>query len=101
MDQTAEIAQTYAQRYAWIELVNRPQQMFRVAYRTTKQPTDGLAMLAGYCWAALRHIKQPVSAELMRFQSARANEEVEEHFSFSHEIKKVDDFRLISNHRIK
>jgi biofilm PGA synthesis N-glycosyltransferase PgaC len=28
-DKTAEIAQTYAQRYAWIGLVHRPQQLRR------------------------------------------------------------------------
>jgi glycosyltransferase involved in cell wall biosynthesis len=44
-------------------------QLFRVAYRMTKQPViiGGLALLSGYCWAALRRIKKPVSGELMRF----------------------------------
>src|SRR5262249_32320527 len=42
-------------------------QVFRVVYRTTKRPLDGLALLAGYCWAAARRIKRPVSTELMRF----------------------------------
>jgi len=44
-------------------------QIFRVAYRMGKRPViiGGLALLFGYCWAALRRIKRPVSRELMRF----------------------------------
>jgi hypothetical protein len=44
-------------------------QLFRVAYRMTKKPVfaGGLALLAGYCWAALRRTKRPVSSELMQF----------------------------------
>ena len=44
-------------------------QLFRVAYRLTQPPrvVGGLALLFGYCWAALRRIERPVSPELMRF----------------------------------
>ena len=42
-------------------------QLFRVAYRATKEPSEGAALLAGYCWAAARRMKRPVSSELMRF----------------------------------
>src|SRR5438067_7101003 len=44
-------------------------QVFRVMYRMAKRPvfTGGLALLSGYCWAALRRIKRPVSRELIRF----------------------------------
>jgi GT2 family glycosyltransferase len=42
-------------------------QLFRVTYRTTKDPIEGLALFAGYAWATLRRIKRPVSTELMRF----------------------------------
>jgi len=44
-------------------------QIFRVAYRMGKRPViiGGLALLFGYCWAALRRIKRPVSRELIRF----------------------------------
>jgi len=44
-------------------------QVFRVAYRMAKRPViiGGLALLSGYCWAALRRIKRPISRELMRF----------------------------------
>jgi len=44
-------------------------QLFRAAYRITKKPLllGGLALLAGYVWAALRQDKRPVSQELMHF----------------------------------
>jgi poly-beta-1,6-N-acetyl-D-glucosamine synthase len=44
-------------------------QLFRVTYRTAKQPyiLGGLALGAGYCSAFLRRMPRPVSAELMAF----------------------------------
>src|SRR5437667_10805748 len=42
-------------------------QLFRVVYRTTKQPVEGAALLTGYGWAATRRMRRPVSRELMRF----------------------------------
>ncbi|MBV8587849.1 MAG: glycosyltransferase family 2 protein, partial [Verrucomicrobia bacterium] len=44
-------------------------QLFRVVYRMTKKPIfiGGLALLSGYCWAAVRRIQRPVTPELMRF----------------------------------
>jgi len=44
-------------------------QVFRVMYRMAKRPVliGGLALLAGYCWAALRRIKRSVLRELIRF----------------------------------
>ena len=44
-------------------------QLFRVAYRMTKRPffVGGLALLSGFCWAALRRVKRPVSRDFMRF----------------------------------
>jgi hypothetical protein len=47
-------------------------QLFRVAFRLPKKPLlfGALALLAGYCWAALRRIPRPVSPELMRFHRA-------------------------------
>lgn len=44
-------------------------EMCRVAYRVTKKPrvVGGLALLAGYCWAALTRMPRPVSPELVRF----------------------------------
>jgi biofilm PGA synthesis N-glycosyltransferase PgaC len=44
-------------------------QLCRVAYRMSKKPvvTGGLALLAGYTWAAVKRTERPVSADLMRF----------------------------------
>jgi len=44
-------------------------QLFRVAYRMTKRPflLGGIALLVGYCAAAVRRIERPVSPELVRF----------------------------------
>ena len=47
-------------------------ELFRVAYRITKKPPvlGGLALLLGYCSAALRRMKRAVTPELMRFHRA-------------------------------
>ena len=44
-------------------------QVFRVAYRMAKKPyvAGGLALAAGYTWAAVRRVKRPVGPELMAF----------------------------------
>ncbi len=44
----------------------------RVAYRATKQPIDGAA-LSGYCWAAARRMKRPVSRRIDSSGSRRWN----------------------------
>jgi glycosyltransferase involved in cell wall biosynthesis len=44
-------------------------ELCRVAYRMGKRPwlIGGLALLLGYCWAAIRRVERPVTPELMRF----------------------------------
>jgi glycosyltransferase involved in cell wall biosynthesis len=44
-------------------------ELFRVGYRMTKKPIlfGGMALLLGYCWAAVQRVERPVSRELMRF----------------------------------
>ena len=44
-------------------------QVFRVAYRMTKKPIllGGVALLLGYCVAAVRRVERPVSRELVQF----------------------------------
>jgi glycosyltransferase involved in cell wall biosynthesis len=69
-------------------------QIFRVAYRITKQPGDGLAMLAGYCWAALRRIRRPVSAELMRFHRREQMKRLRVIFRTLLACKRVDSFHV-------
>jgi len=71
-------------------------QLFRVGYRMTKRPavTGGLALLSGYCWAALRRIKRPVSAELMRFHRREQMRKLRTILSALVRFKKVDSFSL-------
>ncbi len=71
-------------------------EMFRVAYRFTKKPvvTGSLALLGGYCWAALRRIERPVSGDLMRFHRS---EQMKKLNAILHSIlkrRKVDNFSL-------
>jgi len=51
-------------------------QLFRVAYQSMKKPfvARGLALGAGFLWAALRRIERPVSSEFIAF---RRREEIE------------------------
>jgi biofilm PGA synthesis N-glycosyltransferase PgaC len=44
-------------------------ELFRVGYRMTKKPKffGGIALLLGYCSAALQRVERPVSRDLMRF----------------------------------
>lgn len=71
-------------------------QLFRVAYRGTKQPIDGLALLSGYCWAAIRRMERPVSSELMRFHRREQMKKLRTIFSSLLGFKKVDNFRLLT-----
>jgi glycosyltransferase involved in cell wall biosynthesis len=71
-------------------------QLFRVAYRMVKPPvvTGGLALLSGYCWAALRRIKRPVSRELMRFHRHEQMKKLGAIFRTLLKGQKVDSFRV-------
>ncbi len=74
-------------------------QLFRVAYRATKQPRDGAALLAGYCWAATRRMRRPVSRELMRFHRREQMEKLRAIFRVILRFKKVDSFRVVTERR--
>jgi glycosyltransferase involved in cell wall biosynthesis len=69
-------------------------QLFRVAYRATKQPLDGAALLAGYCWAAARRTKRPVSRELMRFHRREQMKKLRTIFSAMLKFRKIDNFHV-------
>jgi glycosyltransferase involved in cell wall biosynthesis len=71
-------------------------EMFRVGYRTTKRPliAGGLALLCGYCWAALRRINRPVSTELMRFHRREQMMKLKAILRSLARLKKVDNFSL-------
>jgi glycosyltransferase involved in cell wall biosynthesis len=76
-------------------------QLFRVAYRMVKRPflIDGFALLFGYCWAALRRIKRPVTPELMRFHRREQMKKLRAIFRTLLRFKKVDSFSLMTTER--
>jgi len=69
-------------------------QLFRVAYRMTRQPVQGLALFVGYCWAALRRTRRPITPELMRFHRREQMKKLRAIFRAFLRFKKVDNFRL-------
>jgi glycosyltransferase involved in cell wall biosynthesis len=73
-------------------------QLFRVAYRMTKRPffIDGFALLSGYCLAALRRTKRPVSPELMRFHREEQMRKLRMILKKLIRLKKLDSFHLLS-----
>jgi glycosyltransferase involved in cell wall biosynthesis len=71
-------------------------QLFRVAYRATKQPVDGAALLAGYGWAAIRRRKRPVSRELMRFHRREQMRKLKNILSALLKFRKIDNFSLLT-----
>ena len=76
-------------------------QLFRVAYRMTKRPVliEGLALLSGYCCAALRRMKRPVSRELMRFHRREQMKKLRAIFRTLLRFKKIDSFHLVTKPR--
>jgi glycosyltransferase involved in cell wall biosynthesis len=71
-------------------------QLCRVVYRATKQPTDGLALLSGYCWGAIRRIERPVSSELIRFHRREQTNKLRAIFRRLLRFQKVDNFSLLT-----
>ena len=71
-------------------------ELFRVGYRLVKKPrlVGGLAVGAGYCWAALTRMKRPVSRELIRFHRAEQMKKLRAIFRSLRKLRKVDNFRL-------
>ena len=71
-------------------------QLFRVAYRMTKRPIliDGLALLLGYCWAAIRRVERSVTPELMRFHRREQMKKLRAILRAIFTFKKVDNFSL-------
>jgi len=74
-------------------------QLFRVAYRTTKQPLDGMALLAGYSWAAACRIRRPVSRELMRFHRTEQMNKLRLILQTLLRFKKIENFSLLTERR--
>jgi glycosyltransferase involved in cell wall biosynthesis len=71
-------------------------QLFRVAYRTTKRPLDGLALLVGYCWAAIRRAKRAVTRDLMHFHRREQMNKLKLIFHSLLRFKKIDNFSLVT-----
>ena len=69
-------------------------QLFRVVYRSTKRPLEGVALLSGYCCAAVRRMKRPVSRELMHFYRGEQTKKLKAIFRSLLKFEKVDSFRL-------
>ena len=71
-------------------------ELFRVTYRMAKKPVllGGLALLAGYAWAALRRMKRAVSPELMRFHRREQMRKLGAITRTILSFKKLDSFRL-------
>ena len=74
-------------------------ELFRVAYRLTKQPyvTGGLALGLGYGWAMLRRIKRPISGELMKFQRKEQMRKLRAILKSVLTFKPVDSFKVFPN----
>ena len=71
-------------------------ELFRVTYRMAKKPVllGGLALLAGYAWAALRRTKRAVTPELMHFHRREQMKKLRAIFRSLLSFKKVDSFRI-------
>jgi glycosyltransferase involved in cell wall biosynthesis len=71
-------------------------QLFRVTYRLAKKPyvSGGLALLAGYTWAALRRVRRPVSPELLRFHRQDQMRKLRAILRTLLRLKKVENFSL-------
>jgi biofilm PGA synthesis N-glycosyltransferase PgaC len=69
-------------------------QLFRVVYRSTKQPLDGAALFSGYLCAAIRRIKRPVTSELMRFHRREQMSKLRTILATLLRFKRVDNFRV-------
>lgn len=76
-------------------------QLFRVVYRMTRPRfvIDGLALLFGYFWAAIRRMERPVSRELMRFHRREQMKKLRAIFHAVLRFKKVNSFHLVTERR--
>jgi glycosyltransferase involved in cell wall biosynthesis len=76
-------------------------QLFRVSYRMVKKPliVGGLALLLGYCWAAIRRVERPVSRELMRFHRREQMKKLGAIFRTLARFQKVDSFHLATGRK--
>ena len=72
------------QIYPWAERVLRVRQYPAAAY--------GLALLLGYCWAAIRRVKRPVTRDLIRFHRREQMKKLRAIFRTLLRFKKLYNF---------
>lgn len=71
-------------------------ELFRVGYRMTKKPVlfGGIALLFGYCSAALLRIERPVSSELMSFHRREQMAKLRAILGSLVRLRKIDKFSV-------
>jgi glycosyltransferase involved in cell wall biosynthesis len=71
-------------------------QLCRVGYRLSKKPIfmGGMALLFGYCWAAMRRMERPITPELMRFHRREQMKKLKTILRTLLTLKKINNFSL-------
>src|SRR5260221_6609678 len=74
-------------------------QLCRVGYRLTKKPIfkGGVALLFGYCWAAMRRMERPITPELMRFHRRAQSKKLKKILRTPLTFKKVNKKSICCN----
>lgn len=72
-------------------------ELFRVGYRLTRRPYvfAGLALGAGYLWAALNRVQRAVTPELMRFHRAEQMKKLKAIWRSLLTFRTLDNFRVL------
>jgi glycosyltransferase involved in cell wall biosynthesis len=70
--------------------------LFRVLYRIPRKPflLASLALLWGYCWAAIKRTRRPVSPEMIRFHRRDQMNKLRTIFATLFHFRKVDSFQV-------
>jgi glycosyltransferase involved in cell wall biosynthesis len=76
-------------------------QVIRCTYRAFKRPylVEGLALGAGYVWAALRGLERPISPELVRFHRKEQMAKLRAIFKRLATFRRVDNFALAEDQK--
>jgi len=77
--------------------------IFRVTYRMMEKPyvICGLALLAGYIYAAMKRLDRPVSTELIRFHRDEQMARLRNIFLTLGSFRKVDPFQIKQRPRVR
>jgi biofilm PGA synthesis N-glycosyltransferase PgaC len=68
--------------------------LFRVSYRVVTKPVSSMALLFGYCYAALTRMERPVSQEMIRFHRREQMQRLKTILGTLARFKKIDSFRV-------